>query len=229
MTLRQFLNGGSSAAVNLVANVAPWLAPLPTAWLVYDRTMHYLAWPQWVAIAAGVTLELLGVAILATTLDLYDYNGSKRKTDPKAPFSLGVALSILYFVTAILLTVFLDIAPAVARGAPALFPVLSVASFALLAIRADHERRTNAIAVQKADARARREQLKREREQTEREAKEAELKTQESELEPPPQFGTKREHIRHLLDTEPGITQTELAAKSGASASYVSELIRILT
>ena len=167
MNLRQFLNGGSSVAVNVVANIAPWLAPLPTAWLVYDRTMTHLHWPQWVAIAAGVTLELLGVAILATTLDLYDYNGSKRKSDPPAPLWLGVVLSVLYLVTAILLTVVLDIEPAVSLVAPALFPVLSGAAFALLAIRADHERRLATIVAEKADAKAKREQRKREREQAE--------------------------------------------------------------
>ena len=165
VTLRKLANGWSALLVSIVANVAPWLAPLPTAWLVYERTMTHLAWPQWVAITAGATLEALGVGILATALELYNYNRDKRKTDPQAPLWIALVLVVLYFTTAILLTVVLDIAPAIALVAPALFPVLSVASFALLALRADHERRVNAIAMQKADAKTRREQLKREREQ----------------------------------------------------------------
>jgi len=35
MTWLDYLDG---ALVQIVAQVAPWLAPLPTAWLVYDRT-----------------------------------------------------------------------------------------------------------------------------------------------------------------------------------------------
>jgi len=160
MKLTDALNGWEADAVELVAKAAPWFAPLPTAWLVYDRTMRYLSWPQWVAIAAAVTLELLGVAILATALRLYQYNQNKRKSDPAAPLWIALVLVALYLITAELLTVVLDIVPLVARLAPALFPVLSVAAFGLLALRSDHQRRLVAIEQDKAEARARRNQKK---------------------------------------------------------------------
>ena len=60
-------NGYEATAIAVVSKVSPWLTPIPTAWLVYDRTMLHLHWPRWVAICAGVTLELLGVAILSTS------------------------------------------------------------------------------------------------------------------------------------------------------------------
>jgi len=41
------------------------------------------------------------------------------------------------------------------------------------------------------------------------------------------EFKTKKEHIQYLLDTEPGITPTELIMRTGASASYVSELTNL--
>jgi len=63
--------------------------------------MQHLAWPQWVAVAAGATLEALGVAILATALELYRYNGTKRKSDPPAPMLLAVGLVGLYLVAAL--------------------------------------------------------------------------------------------------------------------------------
>jgi hypothetical protein len=152
------------ALVQIVAQLAPWLAPLPTAWLVYDRTQQHLGWPWWVALIAGLTLEALGVAILATTLDLYSYNKSKRKTDPKAPFWMGLGLVVLYFLAAELLTVALDIAPSwVAPFAAAVFPALSVAAFAILAVRADHQHRLSQIEQGKADARAKRAQRKQDR------------------------------------------------------------------
>jgi len=153
-------NGWEASAVELVARIAPWFAPLPTAWLVYERTMRHLSWPQWVAIAAGVTLELLGVAILATALRLYEYNRTKRKNDPAAPLWIALLLVALYLITAELLTVVLDTVPQAAVLAPALFPVLSVAAFGLLALRSDHYRRLEAIDQDKAEARAKREQAK---------------------------------------------------------------------
>ena len=161
------LNGLVAILVNIVANVAPWIAPLPTAWLIYDRTMVHLRWPAWVAIAAGVTLELLGVAILATTLELYNYNHDKRKSDPVAPVWIGLILVGVYAASAILLVVILDIAPGVAIYSQAVYPALSVASFALLALRTDHERRVSGIEQDKAEARARREQQKQERKRAE--------------------------------------------------------------
>ena len=150
------------AAVAIVAKLAPWLAPLPTAWLVYDRTQQHLDWPWWVALIAGLTLEALGVAILATTLQLHSYNRGKRKSDPKAPLLLPGFLVFGYFVAAELLTVVLDIAPTwTAPLAAAVFPVLSMAAFAILALRADHEQRLTDIEQNKADARATRERNKR--------------------------------------------------------------------
>lgn len=39
-------------------------------------------------------------------------------------------------------------------------------------------------------------------------------------------FASKRELIQWYLDTEPGLTQSEIAQKAGASPSYVSEIVR---
>ena len=156
-----WLTNLDGAAVQIVAKVAPWLAPLPTAWLVFDRTQRHLGWPGWVAFIAGLTLEALGVAILATTLTLYSYNRTKRKSDPRAPLWLGMVLVAGYFVAAELLTVVLDIAPSwTAPLAAAVFPVLSIAAFAVLSIRADHDQRLTEIEQGKAEVKARREQRK---------------------------------------------------------------------
>ena len=210
-------NGYEAAAITIVSKVSPWLTPIPTAWLVYDRTMLHLHWPQWVAICAGITLELLGVAILSTALALYAYNRKKLKSHPVAPLWLAVILVAVYLVTALLLVMVLDIAPGIAVYSQALFPVLSLAAFVLLGLRLDHQERVTTIATGKAEAKERRAELR---------AARAEVESEPAELEPPPQFATKKEHIQYLLDTEPGITPTELIMRTGASASYVSELTR---
>jgi len=61
---------------------------------------------------------------------------------------------------------------------------------------------------------------------TERERRKTERKPEQTERKPAPAFATKREHIRYLLDTEPGISAGELMARTKASASYVSEVCR---
>jgi hypothetical protein len=203
-------------AVNIVANIAPWLAPLPTAWLVADRTMLHLHFPPVVAWIAGAMLELLGVAIMATCLDLWSYERTKRKADPGAPLALAVGLVALYLVAALLLVLVLDLLDGVATWSQAIFPILSVASFAVLGLRYDHRERLVSVAQNKAEQKANR---------AERRANRAELEPDPTEPEPNREFGTKSEHVRYLLETEPDISRLALMAKTGASASYVSELI----
>jgi len=147
--LTETLNRIESAAADVVARVAPWAAPAPTAYLVYNRTTTHLGWPGWIGIVAALVIETLGLAVTSTALTLYNYNKDKLKTDPDAPLILPVVLVILYFLAAEGLTVILDVAPKLAGGtttaladwAPAIFPILSLAGVTTLAIRADHRRR----------------------------------------------------------------------------------------
>jgi len=143
-----------AAITDLVARIAPWAAPVPTAYLVGWATVEYLRWPAWVGFVAAVIVESLGLATTATALELREYNASKRKSDPRAPFALAVVLVGVYFVVAVGLTVALDILPALATYAPGVFPVLSLGGVTVLALRSDHRRRLSAIEREKAERRA---------------------------------------------------------------------------
>ena len=129
------------SAADLVARLAPWLAPLPTAYLVGRATIDNLNWPVWVAIVAAAVIESLGLASTSTALALWDWNRSKRKTDPSAPVGLAFGLVGVYFLVATGLTVLLDVIPQAADVAPAIFPALSLTGVTILALRADHARR----------------------------------------------------------------------------------------
>lgn len=150
-----------SALIAVVAKVAPWLAPLPTAYLVLARTVEHFRWPWQVGLAAAAVVEALGLVITLTGLELYGYNRTRRKTDPAAPLALPVALLAVYLVAAELLTVGLDVVPkwgslTLVDWTPAVFPVLSVAGMAVIAVRLDHRQRLAAIAEDKAEARRQR-------------------------------------------------------------------------
>lgn len=131
--------------VDIVARVAPWCAPLPTAYLVSRATIVHLAWPLWVGVVAGVIVESLGLASVHTALTLREYNTTRRKSDPAAPFVLSAALVAVYLVAALGLTIALDTVPGLAHFAPAVFPALSLTGVTLLAIRADHKARLATI------------------------------------------------------------------------------------
>jgi hypothetical protein len=144
------------AAIDLAARIAPWAAPLPTAYLVGRATVNHLAWPVWVGVVAAAIVESLGLATTSTALELYQHNTGKRKTDPAAPFALAGLLVGVYFVVATGLTVLLDIAPGLATYAPAIFPGLSLVGVTVLALRFDHRRRLAAIEAEKAERKAER-------------------------------------------------------------------------
>jgi hypothetical protein len=116
----------------------------------------HLAWPPIVGVVAAVVIECLGLATTATALTLWDYNQGKRKSDPSAPFALALALVAVYFVTAVGLTVALDIAPDLAVYSPGVFPFLSLTGVSVLALRSDHQRRLQVIASVKSERQARR-------------------------------------------------------------------------
>lgn len=158
--VRQLGSNLESAALSFVSQVAPWLGPLPTAWLVYDRTITHLAWPRSIALVASISLEFLGIATSVTALQIWTYRKTKLVSEPDAPLILPVILAAIYFVSAELLTVVLDIATltrneiGAAHFAPALFPVLSLISVVLLAIRQTNADAFLSVAERKAKRKA---------------------------------------------------------------------------
>ncbi len=145
--------------IQLIATAAPFMALVPTAYLVAWRTVQHLAWPLWVAVIAAAGLEALGLVIALTGLDAWTWNRSKRKSDPAAPVVLPVVLLAVYFVSAEALTFGLDIAAGpvtFAKLTQAVFPVLGLAGMVTLAVRYGHEQRRQEVKEAKAEARAER-------------------------------------------------------------------------
>ncbi len=153
-----YLDRAEAALVETASKVGPILSPVPTAYLVGRATIEHLAWPLPIGVTAALVIECLGLASTGLALELYAYNKGKRKSDQAAPFVLSVALVGVYFVTALALTVALDIATGLAVYAPALFPVLSLAGVSILAIRIDHRERLTAIERGKVERRKKRQE-----------------------------------------------------------------------
>jgi hypothetical protein len=164
MRIYQLLKDAEGAVVGAAAGIGPALAPIPTAYAVGHSVVVNLGWPTWLGYVAAAVIELLGLAAANTALMLRDYNASKRKSDPRAPFELAAALAGTYLVATVMLAVLLDAMPALARWTPAVFPLLSLSGMSVLALRSDHRKRTAAV----AQDRARRRNMRKERRQRQR-------------------------------------------------------------
>lgn len=62
-------------AVGLVTRLIPWLAPIPSAFLVGRATIQYLEYPIGIGIIAAVIIEALGLAATSTALVHLSTNG----------------------------------------------------------------------------------------------------------------------------------------------------------
>ena len=148
------MNNLEKNAIKIVAKLSPWLAPFPSAYFVARSAMVHLELPISVAVIVAAIIETLGLATVHTALWTYDWNAHKRKTDPKAPVGLAIALGSVYVVATLGLVVFLEVWPALAVYAPALFPSLAVVGALNLAIISRQEQREEAVKRGRAERKA---------------------------------------------------------------------------
>lgn len=150
-----------SVLIDLIAATAPWLAPVIPAYMVHQSLMNVLAMPPWVAWIGAAVVEFLGLSAVSTTMTLWDYNdkrkaaqlnqttkGKRRKPRPVkglAPVWVAGGAGGFYLISVLVVNVILDDAGTWERIAKALLSSLSVIAALILAVRAQHARRLEAI------------------------------------------------------------------------------------
>lgn len=148
-TILDFVSGLENLLTRLFVRLVPLCAPIPTAWLLYMAAVNNLGWSNGVAFAGALVVEGLGFSAVSVALTLYQYNQSKRKTDPAGPLWLALLAVSVYFVSALALTVFTKISPGLAAYAAAVFPVITLTGALTWALHVDHDLRLQAIDEQK--------------------------------------------------------------------------------
>ena len=148
------MNNVEKNAIRIVAKLSPWLAPLPSAFFVARSALEHLDLPLLMAVIVAAIIETLGLATVHTALWAHDWNTHKRKTDPKAPIGLSIALGAVYVVATLGLVVFLEVWPSLSTYAPALFPALAVVGALNLAMISRQEQREATVKTEKAERKA---------------------------------------------------------------------------
>jgi hypothetical protein len=101
-------------------------------------------------------VETLGLATVNTSLRMWEWNQTRRKTDPAAPTWIGVLLGVVYVITTLMLIVALEVWPAVSTVAPAIFPFMAVVGTVNLALIAGQERREATVKEERQERKAER-------------------------------------------------------------------------
>ena len=203
MNITKELNKLEDMAVDVIAIFSPWLAPIPSAYLVGKAAGLHLEWHPVVAVIAAVAVESIGVVSILLSLRLYEWNATKNKTDPTAPFALSLVTTAFYFIVTIGLTVVLDVYPELAKFAPAIFPLLAAVGASNIAMK-DGQRR---------------------REEAKLEAKQARKKPKPAQPEPKPSGLTDGQlKVYKVIKAQPSATNTEIGEQLGVSRQYVGKV-----
>lgn len=137
---RQTLN--EEGFIDFVAKLSPWLAPLPSAFFVFDATQKHLHTGEGLSWVIAVVIETLGLTTTHTALGMHGWNRTYRDNPEKqAPFGLAVLLAGAYVIATLSLIGVLEIRPDWQHYAPAMFPLLAVVGAVNLALRSHHNQR----------------------------------------------------------------------------------------
>jgi len=130
-----------SLAVDVLASYAPWLAPLSTAFMVYQALVNRLEYPAWVAMATSIAVEVLGLSSVQTILSFSAWNRETGKTAPKAPVFFAIVAGVLYLSVVMVLIVLLDPAGTTEKLAKGVLALLSVSAAFVISLRAAQSKR----------------------------------------------------------------------------------------
>lgn len=128
--------------IDFVAKLSPWLAPLPSAFFLYEAAITHLGANEPLAWIIAIVIETLGLTTMHTALGMHAWNRAHQdRPDKKAPFGLACVLTGAYSLVALVLIVVLKVSPDASSYAPIMFPFLAVIGAVNLAMRSHHNQR----------------------------------------------------------------------------------------
>ncbi len=161
------ISRGEMVAIDSVAAVSPWLAPVIPAFQTFTHMLGALNYPSWVAFIGAMVVECLGLAAIYTATQVWDYNDAKatekenrlagmdrkereiakKKRQRNAPFAWAALAMGFYIVVILTVNALLEMEVTqsgftVRVLSNALLSMLSVIAGLIIALRSQHRRRT---------------------------------------------------------------------------------------
>lgn len=126
-----------------ILKVAPFLAPFPTAYVIYGSLIAILLWEPWVAFIAAAVIEMIGFRSVGLLVEMYQFNRTCSAVEirMRTPLWQPILTVVVYFAAVLSLTIVLEIAPAVAMWSPVSFAVMGLTGGWLAALTSDHDER----------------------------------------------------------------------------------------
>ncbi len=131
--------------IGWVLRIVPLLTPIPTAYVTWRAAIHAFELPGWVAFVMAAAVEGLGFSATDTAMMIWDYNETRRKSDPEAPFSLAVGTVFFYIGVVLGLTILVEVLPGLRDWALVVFPLMTLDAAVVWGLHSGHQRRLMAI------------------------------------------------------------------------------------
>jgi len=136
-----------------ILKAVPYMAPLPTAYVIYNKLTGKLVWDWWVALISAAVIELIGFRSIGLAVDMYQFNrtlnAAEKQAKMRAPIEQGIIVVVVYAIAVLSLTIMLEIKPELALWTPVAFLVIGLTGGWLAALSNDFEE----LAQDRADAR----------------------------------------------------------------------------
>ena len=142
--------------IGWILRIVPLLTPIPTAYVTWRAATQALELPGWVAFIMALAVEGLGFAATDTAMMIWDYNETRRKKDPAAPFGLAVGTVFFYIAVVLGLTILVEVLPVLRHWSLAIFPLMTLDAAIVWGLHSGHQRRLIAIEDVKKELQAKR-------------------------------------------------------------------------
>ncbi len=132
------INGAERSVLDALSSIVPYTTASIPAYLTYVHTSTQMDFPNYIAVLAAFTVEVLGVTSVSTAIRFWQWNKNHQKDT--APFWLAFLTYVFYIVITLSVNVILEIYTAVRAPsviwAIGLFSLLSIPSGVLISVRA---------------------------------------------------------------------------------------------
>jgi hypothetical protein len=139
--LNDWIRDTESSIVNFLSAFAPWLAPIIPAYMTYQHAQVTLNFPEPVAVAAALVVEILGFTAVSTYLAFWFHNRKNVAESKKAPVELVIIAFGFYLALIVFSNVLLDSFPEdrwAEVAVRALFTLQTIPAAMLVSVRTQH-------------------------------------------------------------------------------------------
>ena len=157
--VKKVLDEAEEIPLLIATKVGVWLVPAVPAYFAHRAIIEHLNTSIFWGWLGAIALEVVGVSAIKSGLRAYTWNVEKTQQDKEAPLNLHLVALCVYFASAFLIVLILELWPVVAAIVPAVYVVLGGVAMLNVALADDQKRREGLRLARLAERKQNRKQI----------------------------------------------------------------------